>query len=606
MINRDNDKGKTLISRTIFIMIMNLIILLVMILRLYYLQIYQADKYKYLAEKNRISNRILVPRRGLIFDRNNKPIAINQQNFTANIISEQARNVDETLHNFNEIVSLSEENITKIKKDIKKNKKFVPIKVRDNLTWKDVSKIQLQSDKIPGIIIDEGLNRHYPYSVENAHLVGYIGFAPESYKKKNPDPLLDIPEFKVGLKGLEDLYENNLRGKAGNLKLEVNAFGRIMQEIEKTNDVQGQDIVLSIDVRLQQKAVELFGETSGAVIIMNVHTGEIITFASFPTFDSNMIVKGISNEDWASLIKNPKKPLTNKAIAGLYPPGSTFKPIVALAALENKIVKKDDTHFCSGKMELGNHTFHCWRRYGHGDLNLIEAIQHSCDVYFYKISLKLGIDKIYDMATMFGLGQSVNLGIKGERTGTIPNREWKLRNFGTTWQQGESVISGIGQGYILTSPMQLAIMTSQLVNGGYKITPKFIKTDILQKNQKLPVSEANLEIVKQGMHDVMNKERGSGYASRFNYKGKKMGGKTGTAQIRRISMQERKTGIIKQDDLPWHLRDHGLFVGYAPHDKPKYAIAVVAEHGGSGPAVATPIAAGLLLEALKLDDIGDK
>lgn len=387
------------------------------------------------------------------------------------------------------------------------------------------------------------------------------------------------------------------------MKLEVNAYGRIMKEIERVDGIPGKDVQLTIDSRLQQKAFELFGEESGAAVLLDVHTGEILAFVSAPSFDPNMMTQGLSTEDWNALLHNERNPLTDKAISGQYSPGSTFKMIVALAALEAGVIKPETRTYCAGKMFLGNHAFHCWKKEGHGHLNVVEALQHSCDIFFYETAQKLGIEKIADMARRFGLGSKINIGLENEKAGLIPDKEWKLRRFGEPWQQGESLISGIGQGYILTTPLQLATMTARLVNGGYEIKPTFLKVSDGEKSKikKIDVSPANLELIKEGMYAVVNKPGGTAWRSQFDYHGQRMGGKTGTTQVRRITMKERREGIKKESELPWRLRNHALFVGYAPHDNPKYAVAVLVEHGGGGSSVAAPLAGKILREAVMLD-----
>ncbi len=387
------------------------------------------------------------------------------------------------------------------------------------------------------------------------------------------------------------------------MKLEVNAYGRIMKEIERVDGIPGKDVQLTIDSRLQQKAFELFGEESGAAVLLDVHTGEILAFVSAPSFDPNMMTQGLSTEDWNALLHNERNPLTDKAISGQYSPGSTFKMIVALAALEAGVIKPETRTYCAGKMFLGNHAFHCWKKEGHGHLNVVEALQHSCDIFFYETAQKLGIEKIADMARRFGLGSKINIGLENEKAGLIPDKEWKLRRFGEPWQQGESLISGIGQGYILTTPLQLATMTARLVNGGYEIKPTFLKVSDGEKSKirKIDVSPTNLELIKEGMYAVVNKPGGTAWRSQFDYHGQRMGGKTGTTQVRRITMKERREGIKKESELPWRLRNHALFVGYAPHDNPKYAVAVLVEHGGGGSSVAAPLAGKILREAVMLD-----
>lgn len=600
-MNRDNDKGKVLIRRSLIMALIKFLLLMVIIARLYYLQVYQADRYKTLADENRISTRLLVPPRGIIFDRNGVTIASNQQNFQALIVAEQAPNVQETLDAFKKIMPLSEAEEERIKKDLKRNRSFVPIKIRDNLSWEEVSRIQLNAPDLPGIVIDEGLTRYYPFGAGMAHILGYVSSV--SDKDVKDDPLLEVPGFKIGKSGIEKYLEKALHGESGNLKLEVNAYGRIMKEIERVDGIPGKDVQLTIDSRLQQKAFELFGEESGAAVLLDVHTGEILAFVSAPSFDPNMMTQGLSTEDWNALLHNERNPLTDKAISGQYSPGSTFKMIVALAALEAGVIKPETRTYCAGKMFLGNHAFHCWKKEGHGHLNVVEALQHSCDIFFYETAQKLGIEKIADMARRFGLGSKINIGLENEKAGLIPDKEWKLRRFGEPWQQGESLISGIGQGYILTTPLQLATMTARLVNGGYEIKPTFLKVSDGEKSKirKIDVSPTNLELIKEGMYAVVNKPGGTAWRSQFDYHGQRMGGKTGTTQVRRITMKERREGIKKESELPWRLRNHALFVGYAPHDNPKYAVAVLVEHGGGGSSVAAPLAGKILREAVMLD-----
>ena len=601
-MNRDNDKGKVLINRSLILGAGQLFLLLLLILRLYYLQVYQADKYKTLADENRISTRLLVPPRGVIYDRNGEMLATNRQNFQVMIVAEQTANVQETLDAFKKIMPLSEAEEDKVKKDLRKNRSFVPIKIKDNLSWEEVSQILLNAPELPGIIIDEGLSRDYPYGELTAHVIGYVSLVGEN--DVHDDPLLQVPGFKIGKAGIEKLYEKKLRGRGGNLKLEVNAYGRVMKEIERVDGVPGERIDLSIDARLQKKAYELFGEESGAAVLVNVHTGEILSFVSVPSYDPNLLTQGLSVKDWNDLNNNERKPLMNKVLAGQYSPGSTFKMVVALAALESGAINLQSRSFCAGRMFLGSHAFHCWKKQGHGYLDVVQALQHSCDIFFYETAQKIGINKIAEMSRRFGLGQKINIGLENEKEGLIPDADWKRRRFGEPWQLGESLISGIGQGYILTTPIQLVTMTARIANGGYAVKPTFEKYDSGNKNvpEKMRISPANLALVKQGMFDVVNVPGGTAFGSRFDYKGQKMAGKTGTTQVRRISMKERQTGIVRQEDLPWKYRNHALFVGYAPYDNPRYAVVVLAEHGRSGSAVAAPIGGKLLLEALKLED----
>ena len=602
-MNRDNSKGKVLIFRTLIWGGIQFVLLLVIAARLYFLQVYEADKYRTLSDENRISARILVPPRGVIFDRNGVPIANNKQNFQAMLVAEQANNVNETLKKFKKLMPLSEKEEARIFRDLKRYRRFVPIKLKEGLSWEDVSRILLVAPEMPGVIVDDGLSRDYPFGKQMAHVLGYVAAVSESDLKTDGDPLLETPGFKIGRIGLEKKYESKLRGKGGNLKLEVNAVGRIMKEIEREDGTPGEKLELTLDSRLQQKAYDLFGEESGAAVLMDVNSGEILTFISMPSYDSNDFVQGVSQELYDTLLYNEKQPLINKAIAGRYSPGSTFKMIVALAALESGTITKDTKVSCYGKMNFGNHLFHCWKKGGHGALNVVEALQHSCDIFFYEVAQKVGIERIAAMARRFGLGSPTALNFDDEKAGIIPDKAWKLANLKSPWQGGETLIAGIGQGYILTTPLQLAVMTARIANGGIMVEPSLtpVSAEKIKKYKKMGINPAYMALVKEGMCSVVNRPGGTALMSRFDYNGQKMCGKTGTTQVKRISLQERQTGIIKQEDLPWKYRNHALFVGYAPQDKPRYAVAVLVEHGGGGSSVAAPIASALLKEALILE-----
>lgn len=603
-MNRDNSKGKVLIYRMLIWGAIQFVLLLVIVARLYYLQIYEADKYKTMSDENRISARILVPPRGIISDRNDVAIANNKQNFQAMIVAEQTKNVNETLAKFEKIMPLNDKEKTRIFRDLKRYRRFVPIKLKEGLSWEDVSKLSLVASEIPGVIVDDGLSRDYPFGQQMAHVLGYVAAVSEKDLQTDSDPLLETPGFKIGRIGLEKRYEKLLRGKGGNLKLEVNAVGRIMKEIERQDGKAGEELKLTIDSRLQQKAFELFGSQSGAAVVMDVNSGEIRAFLSMPSYDSNDFVQGVSQEIYSKLLNDEKQPLINKAIAGRYSPGSTFKMIVALAALEAGVITQDTRFTCNGKMSLGNHLFHCWKKEGHGSLNVVEALQHSCDIFFYETAQKVGIDRIAAMARRFGLGAPTALQFDDEKAGIIPDKAWKMANLGYAWQGGETLIAGIGQGYILTTPLQLAVMTARIANGGKMVEPSLtpVSPKKIKRFKDMKIKPAYMALVKEGMCSVVNKPGGTALMSHFDYKGQKMCGKTGTTQVKRISLQERQTGIIKQEDMPWKYRNHALFVGYAPHDNPRYAVAVLVEHGGGGSSVAAPIASKLLKEALMLEE----
>ena len=595
------EKNQILSRRIVFIIIANLLAFIVIITRLYYLQVVQADKYKMMSDENRISTRFLLPPRGMIYDRNGEIIAKNEQNFQALLLPEQTKNAEDTLEKFEKIVQLTETEKSRIMKDIKSNKKFIPIKLKDNLKWKEVAKILLNAPDLPGVEINEGLSRYYPMGDIYGHILGYVGPISDNDKKDNP--LYMVPGFKIGKSGLEKFYDYKLQGKSGTVKLEVNAFGRVMKEIERQAGVEGESLILTVDSRLQKAAIKAFGDNSGAAVVLDVKTGEILAMVSVPSFDPNLFTNGISYKHWSELLNNERNPLINKAVSGQYSPGSTFKIVVALAALESGIINADTRYYCNGAMKVGTSRFHCWRHVGHGSLNVVEALKYSCDIFFYETALRLGIDKIHDMALKLGLGAPLNVGLDNEKSGLIPSKTWKKAARGVQWTKGDSANSGIGQGYVLVTPLQLATMLARVVNGGYEIKPTFIRDTSGKKKRvkRLKIATRNIELVKQGMYEVVNGVGGTARRARFNLDGVKMGGKTGTTQVRRISLRERRTGIIRDENLPWNLRNHAWFMGYAPTDNPRYAVAVIVEHGSSGSGVAAPIAGAILQEAIKLD-----
>lgn len=600
-MKKSNSKLRILLKRSLVIFSANLFLLFVLLGRLYYLQIYHGEKYALLSDSNRMSKRLLVPPRGSINDRNGIELATNNQNFQAMLIPEQARKIDNLLENISPILNLSEDDITRIKNDIKRHRRFVPIKIKDNLSWEEVSTIMINSNSYPGLFIDEGLTRHYPFKEYTAHPLGYVGSVSKNDIEKSDAPLLQVPGFKIGKSGFEKTFDESLRGTEGTLTYEVNAYGRIMREMEKIDGIKGQDLDLTIDIRLQKIALDAFGDHSGAAIVMDIHSGEILAFVSAPSYDPNLFIDGISATNWNNLLYNEKTPLNNKTISGQYSPGSTFKIVVALAALEAGLIDTKTTSYCSGKMNLGNHLFHCWKHSGHGKVNVIDAIKYSCDIFFYETALKLGIDKISEMSYKLGLGQIYDLGLANQSSGTIPNHKWKREKLKSAWHQGETVLAGIGQGYVTVTPLQLVTMLSRVVNGGKSITPTLIKSNNEENITTLNIKPEHIEIVKQGMFDVVNSNDGTAVKSRFKNKNIKMSGKTGTTQVRRITLKERASGIKKDEDLPWKYRNHAWFMAYAPHDKPKYAIAVIVEHGSSGSGVAAPIASKILEAAIDLD-----
>ncbi len=601
MSDYNTEKNHILSRRLIIIIIINLLAFAVLAARLWYLQVFEAEKYRMMSDENRISTRFLLSPRGTIYDRNGEVIAKNEQNFQAVMIAEQTPNIEKTLEVFKSIIALSEDEEARIRNDLKSKNRFIPVKLKENLSWDEVSQLMLHAPDMPGVEISEGLNRRYPYAELYAHVLGYVGPVSEADRKDNP--LYMVPGFKIGKSGLEKYFDYKLQGKSGTVKLEVNAYGRVMKEIERDAGKQGDNITITVDSRLQKAAYEAFGKQSGAAVVLDVRTGEILAMVSAPSFDPNLFTNGISYKHWNELLNNERMPLIDKAVSGQYSPGSTFKIVVALAALEAGIINGETRYYCSGGMEIGNTRFHCWNHYGHGSLNVVEALKYSCDIFFYETALRLGADRIREMALKLGLGQVPNVGLDNEKSGLIPSKSWKMAKYDAQWAPGDSANTGIGQGYVLVTPMQLVTMLARVVNGGYAVNPTFIKPTEkqLSKIKHLNISKRNIELVKLGMYEVVNGVGGTAKKAKFNLDGARMGGKTGTTQVRRISMKERRSGIRHDSQLPWRLRNHAWFMGYAPADNPRYAVAVIVEHGSSGSGVAAPIASKILQETLKLD-----
>ncbi|MEX2409307.1 MAG: penicillin-binding protein 2, partial [Rhodovibrionaceae bacterium] len=441
--------------------------------RMYYLQVLQSDQYSLLAEDNRINLRLLPPPRGRIIDRFGVPLAVNEQNYRVLIVEEQARDVDGTLALLDQVIEIDQRDIERIKRELGRKRGFVPITVQENLTWKQVSQLEVNAPDLPGVSIDVGQTRHYPYGAAMSHLVGYVGAVSE--RDLTGEPLLELPGFRIGKNGAEKMHENQLRGSAGASQVEVNAIGRIIKEVDRQEGAPGRDVVLTIDAGLQTYTHQrLMGERSASAVILDVQNGEVMALASTPSYDPTPFNTGLTGQQWSDLVNDPLSPLSNKAISGTYAPGSTFKMMVALAALEDGISASHQA-WCPGHMTLGNHRFHCWKRYGHGWMGMHDAIEQSCDVYFYDIARKLGVDKIAAMSRRFGLGAPVGLDLPGERGGVIPTRDWKLAYMGEAWQGGETLVTAIGQGFVLTTPLQLAVMAARIANGGKAVVPRITR-----------------------------------------------------------------------------------------------------------------------------------
>ncbi|MCH8111942.1 MAG: penicillin-binding protein 2 [Proteobacteria bacterium] len=574
--------------------------------RMYYLQVVESDQYKVLADENRINLRLLPPRRGRILDRFGVELANNQQNYRVVLVAEQADDVEKTLDALGRLVRVPDHVRQRVLKEVHRRRGFVPVTVIENLTWEEFARINVNSPNLPGLQPDIGESRFYPQGSTFSHVVGYVGAVSED--DLDGDPVLELPGFKIGKNGVEKVREMDLRGKAGLSRVEVNAFGRVIRELTRDEGQPGQDVRLTIDSRLQKFVLSRLGEESASAAVLDVHTGEVLALATAPNFDPHLFSFGLTQAQWKELVTNPRTPLVNKAVSGQYPPGSTFKMMVALAALESGITTKAHRVFCRGEVKLGNATFHCWKRGGHGDMDLLSAIEQSCDVYFYDISKRVGVDRIAEMANRFGLGQRTGIELPSEKKGLIPTRAWKQATIGVPWQQGETLVSGIGQGFVLTTPLQLAVMVARLANGGLAVAPRLhmpVQPDGTRSGApdlpSIGVSRSSLAIVVEGMTRVSNSQRGTAFRARIKEKEFALAGKTGTSQVRRISKAERRTGVLKNKDRPWKDRDHALFVAFAPLSAPRYAAAVVVEHGGSGSGVAAPIVRDILLETQRLE-----
>jgi len=602
------DRSKLFTRRALLLGGGQLGLLSLLVGRLYYLQVVESSKYVVLAEENRVNLRLLAPPRGRIYDRYGVEIASNRQNYRIILIPEQARDVRRILGQLASIVDLDEEDRWRVLKAASRKRRFVPIIVRDNLTWREVSRIEVNSPDLPGVTIEEGQRRFYPYANSAGHLLGYV--AAVSVSEQTGDPLLQLPDFQIGKNGIEQTYDKSFRGLAGTSHVEVNAVGRVIRELKRDEGTPGLDLPLTIDMGLQQYTYYRLGEESAACVVMDVHSGELLTMASSPSFDPNNFADGIDNETWRNLLGNEKAPLTNKPIAGQYAPGSTFKMTVTLAALEAGIIKPSHNVFCRGWTQLGTSRFHCWKRGGHGNMDLHNGIKQSCDVYFYDVARRVGLDKIAEMANRLGIGVPVPLGMRGEKSGFMPTREWKQAQFGVPWQKGETLVAGIGQGFILATPLQLAVMTARIVNGGFAVMPHLsprqvgpdgLGAPIDAKYESIGISQKSLATVIRGMIGVVNEPRGTAGRSRITEEGMEMGGKTGTSQVRRITRSERISGVKKNEEKPWEERDHALFVGFAPIHEPRYACACVVEHGGGGSRAAAPVVKDVLLETQRRD-----
>ena len=577
-------------------------------LRMRYLQVEQADQFRLLAEENRINIRLIPPARGQIFDRNGAVIAENIPSYRITMVPEDAGDPDLVLRRLAALVDLTPEDIARVRETIEEVRGDTPVTIADRVSWDAISKVAVNGPALPGVTPEVGLSRHYPQGPDFAHVVGRVGPVSsfDLERIENPDPLLRIPRFQIGKVGVEAEAEEILRGRAGIKRVEVNAAGRVMRELDRREGEAGVNLQLTVDSALQEYTQARLGNQSASAVVVDCETGDLLTVASSPSYDPNLFVRGISVSDYKELTENKYRPLVPKTVQGLYPPGSTFKMVTALAALDAGIVTPEETVYCPGHLEVSGRRFHCWKRAGHGSMDLLSSLAQSCDVYYYDLALKVGIEKISEMAQRLGLGVAFDVPMSSVKAGVAPTREYKRERFGKDWVIGDTVNASIGQGFVLSSPLQLAIMSARIATGR-TVMPRLIKSiDGVEQptghGDDLGLDPGHLRQVRRAMYAVSNHRRGTAYGSRILTDEFRLAGKTGTSQVRNITAEERRRGVTRNEDLPWERRDHALFVNFAPHDAPRIAVSVVVEHGGGGSTAAAPIARDITLQALYGED----
>jgi penicillin-binding protein 2 len=591
--------------------------------RLFQLQFLEADHYRKLASENHIRLVLAPPERGQILDRFGRPLASQRQAGRVSVVPERLDDPQATLLQLSKFIDLPEARVKRVLEEIQTNRmrraSFVPVTVVQELSYEEFARLRVRAVEMEGVDVQMASTRSYPRGRDFAHVLGYVarastddltrlaeGRSPE--EMKTFEELFRHPDIRVGRQGMERFAEDWLRGRPGRRRVVTNAHGRPMQELEQdpaNAAVAGKDLYITIDAELQRVAIERFEGESGAAVVVDVTNGEVIAMVSTPAFDPNAFVNGISGKDYAELRDNPRSPLYPRAHGGVYPPGSTFKMVVATAALEAGVVKTTDTVRCGGSYRFGNRTWHCWKKEGHGTMNMHSAIKHSCDVYFYEIARRTGVRKIAEVSHKFGFGETFVLGMTGGRSGLVPDPDWKMKARGEPWFEGETLNFGIGQGQLGTTPLQLALMTARIAATGAPIKPKLIGLGPPSDEDKTldaPLDAAIMEIQKAGMFGVSSEPGGTAYRSGdLGLGGPRLAGKTGTAQVRRISAEERAKGIRLGDAIVRELRDHALFVAYAPADNPRYAVSVIVEHGEGGSRTAAPVGRDILAAALRMD-----
>lgn len=551
--------------------------------RMTYIAVAENERYQMLSESNRVNLTLVPPRRGWIIDRNGKPIASNRADFRVDVIPDRLINPDQTIDELAKLLNLEDDDVARIRKELEQARGFQPVEIASGLRWEDYAAVSVRLPDLAGVAPIQGFSRQYPIGAAVGHLIGYVGTANAEEYDKEPNQLLITPGFKIGKDGLEKQFEQRLRGKPGARRVEVTARGQVIRDLEKRSDVPGDPVALTIDSDLQHFAARRLGQESGSVIVMDCKTGELLCMASMPSFDPNSFSDGIGIDEYAMLREDDHVPLRNKTLLGLYPPASTVKPMASLAFLEAGI-KPEESVYCGGGLRIGNRRFRCWKRGGHGRVDMAKGVYQSCDVYFYHFAQRVGMDPIAAMARRLGMGQEFPLPVNNQFYGTVPDPEWKLRKYKKPWAAFDTVNASIGQGYFLTNPLQLAVMSARL-GSGLKVMPKLLKDDVTASPSALQVDPEHLQVVRSAMHDVVYGPGTAGRA-RLPIANVEMAGKTGTAQV---------VGLERGDgrNVPWKYRDHGMFICFAPYDNPRYACSVVIEHGG-GSGAAYPVARDVL------------
>ncbi len=606
-VRRETKRTGVFTRRALLVGGVQLTALGVLAAKLYQVQVVEGAKYSTLADSNRVSARLIAPPRGRLLDRFGTPVANNNQNWRALLIAEQTEDVGGTLDAFSRIVPLADHERARIERELRRHRRFIPVTIREFLTWEDMASIEVNAPDLPGVLVDLGTSRLYPFGASLAHVLGYV--APPTEADMGEEPMLALPGIRVGRSGLEKYHDLTLRGRAGAVQLEVNAVGRVIRELERQEGTQGQDITLTIDADLQQQVLGHLGDESASAVVLDCRNGEVLAMATNPSFDPSVFNSGVSQAQWLEWTRNRRAPLINKAAAGLYAPGSTFKMVVALAGLEAKAITPWDKINCPGYLDLGDTRFHCWSKGGHGMLDLHGGLKNSCDVFFYEVARRAGMDHIATMANRFGLGVPLEIELPGARKGFVPTREWRIAQ-GKPWNIGDTIVHGIGQGFLQLTPMSLATMVARIATGR-AVQPHLTRSigGVAQRGNRpedwpsMGLPDRELHAVREGMWAVVNDEHGTAPLARLLLPNVQMAGKTGSTQVRRVSREAREHGY-KSDDLPWEFRPHALFVAFAPYDAPKYALAVVVEHGNAGAAAAAPIARDIMTDVLTRDPAG--